>query len=150
MSVSDLVFTVVASGETVYDPLQVGASYVNIQVTNYGEEDLSGLGLYLVATTNLGDVDNPADYPPHTDYQDILTWGQATALGLEATGGLKINAPQNIGTFEGYVTRTQGALKGNKIPFADIPVGGTESFSVLMETPPGVSSRRFFIDLVLE
>ena len=49
-----------------------------------------------------------------------------------------------------YITRTQGALRTNKIDFKDIAVGVTETFTVDLSSPPAVPARRLFINLVLE
>lgn len=107
--------------------------------------------MYIVASTSLGDVDNPADFPPHTDYQDLMTWGEASDLGLAAQGGLKLTLPQNAGAdLTDYVTRGQGSKKANKLPFKDLLAGASETFILELETPPSVSSRRLFIDLKLE
>lgn len=151
MSIHDLTFVAVATSDTIYDPLAVSSTYVDIQVTNNGTDDLEDLGLYIVSATSVGDVDNPSDNPPETDYQDLIEWGEATDLALAVQGGLKVDVPQNGGgTLEAYITRTAGSLKSNKIPFIDLGSGDTQTFSVLIETPPSVSARRFYVDLVLE
>jgi hypothetical protein len=148
MSTNDLTFSVL--GETIYDPLTINGSYVTIAVTNYGDTDLEELGFYILAATDVGDVDFPADYPPETDYEDLLTWGTRTFLTLAPAGGIYLSLPQNDGTFTGYVTRTAGAKLTNKIPFQDIPAGGTVEFQIRFETPTGEPARRFFVDIKLE
>ena len=148
MSTNDLTFSVL--GETIYDPLTINGSYVTIAVTNYGDTDLDELGFFIVTATDIGDVDFPADLPPETDYEDLLTWGTRTGLGLAAGGGLYVSLPQNAGTFTGYVTRTAGAKITNKIPFQDIAAGATVEFQIRFETPAGAPARRFFIDIKLE
>lgn len=150
MSINDLVFGRVDTGATLYDPTTISSSLLTLQVTNYGDEDLIDLGVYIVPATDVGDVDFPADFPPETDYEDILTWGTRTDLGDEPQGGLYLEIPTNDGTFTGYVTRSSGALLGNKIDFKDLAAGETVQFSVKFETPLGEPARRFFIDLKLE
>lgn len=152
MSVQDLVISVVSTGETIYDPLTLATSTSKVlRVTNFGVEDLQDLGMWVVPATNVGDVDNPADFPPETDYQDLMTWGQAVVSGVDPQGGLKLTLPQNDATSDtNYITREQGSLKSNKLSFKDLPSGGFADFTVELETPPGVASRRLFIDLVLE
>jgi hypothetical protein len=147
MSTHDLVFSDVS---IIYDPKVVRTVPIPRTVTNIGEKKLINLGMYICASSNIGDVDNPADYPPATDYQDLLTWGQKTFLGLEVTGGLKINIPQNDGNFEGYITRSAGATRLNKIPFIDLEPNDSVTFTVLFETPPAISARRLFVNLVLD
>lgn len=152
MSVEDLQFKITASGEVIFDPLQVlNTSPIDVTVTNFGSETLSNLGLYLVTTTNLGDVDNPADFPPETDYQDLLEMGTSTVLGLQPEGGLKVSVPQNGGGVPTiYFTRSAGGQLNNKIPFVDLAPGASATFTLTLETPPSVSSRRLFINVVLE
>lgn len=151
MGTLDITFSNVSDSETIYDPKLVGGTPVQIQVTNYGDDNLSNLGMFIVAATSVGDVDNPADFPPATDYQDLLTWGQKSKLGLSAQGGLKLTVPQNDSvTFSDYVTRLQGASYLTKIPFIDLAAGDTAVFTVEFETPVGEPARRFFVDLKLE
>lgn len=151
MSVQDLTFEVVSTGSTIYDPLTVvSGAPIQVRVTNYGDDALEDLGFYLVPATNVGNVDNPADYPPHTDYQDMLTWGMKTKLGISVSGGVKLTCPTNDGTFSDYITRTQGALLSNKIPFINLGAGDSQLFTIELETPPAVTARRFYIDLRLE
>ena len=150
MSAQDLIFVRQSDGETIYDPQVLNGSPVQITVTNMGDSNLTGLGLYIVPATTVGDVDNPADFPPHTDYQDLLTWGTKTFLGLSAQGGLKVTLPQNDGTFVGHVSRYQGSKYKTRIEFIDLAAGDSATFTVEFETPPGEPARRFFVDLKLE
>ena len=151
MSVHDLEFEIVSSGETIYDPLTLVASVaLDIRITNMGDEDLTDLGFYLVSTTDLGDVDSPSEVPPETDFQDILTWGQAVYLGEELSGGVKITCDPGTGSDTFYFTRVAGASEATKIPLADLDSGDNVVVTLELETPPGVPSRRFYVDLVLE
>jgi hypothetical protein len=80
-----------------------------------------------------------------------MTWGQAVIAGLAAQGGLKLTLPQNSGSnIASHITREQGAKKSNKLTFKDLASGGSADFTVELETPPAVSARRLYIDLVLE
>lgn len=135
MSVHDLTFK--DAGVLIYDPLAptVGVSKT-ITVTNNGTEDLTGLGFFIRPATNLGQIDNPASYPPETDYQDLLTWGEAVDGGLTIHGSL--------------INRTVGNLKSTKILLGDLAAGANTTFEVLLEFPLGAPARRLFIDLVLE
>ena len=151
MSVQDLVFEVVATSTTIYDPQLIEpGTPIEIRVTNMGDEDLADLGFYLVSSTSLGDVDNPSLYSAETDYQDILTWGTATDLGEEVTGGLIVDCANNSTTGSWYFTRSAGSLVSNKIEFIDLDAGDIQTFTLTLETPPGVTSRRFYVSLVLE
>jgi len=152
MSVQDLVFSIVSTGETIFDPVTlVSATSTVIRVTNFGSDDLSELGIWVVPATNVGDVDNPADFPPETDYQDLLTFGQAVVAGIAVEGGIKVTLPQNGGSNTiSYITREQGAKKNNKLTFVNLAANAFADFTIDLETPPTVSARRLFIDLVLE
>jgi hypothetical protein len=151
MSVQDLVFVVTATSETIYDPISLSSGVsTQVTVTNMGPDDLASLGVYVVPTTTLGDVDNPAQYSPETDYQDLLEWGTATDLGVTAQGGMKLTVPQNTGTPTLYVTRTAGATYATKIPFIDLASGASATFTILLETPPATPARRLFVNIVLE
>jgi hypothetical protein len=149
MSVTDLVFTK-STGTVVYGPdlLTTSNTYT---VTNMGSEDLTDLGLFITSATNVGDVDDPADYAPETDYQDLLTWGTNSDNGVTVQGGIKVTVPQNGGgSFSGYITRSVGATVRTKVPFRDLVSGASVSFTVEFEVPSGVASRRFFVNIVLE
>lgn len=151
MSVHDLTFVTTSDGQVIYSPQTVSSTAVDITVTNNGTTDLEDLGIYIVPSTSVGDVDYPADYPPYTDYQDLVTWGTDTDSGVTVSGGIYLSLPQNgAATFTGHITRTQGSLYTNKIPFIDLAAGDSATFSITFQTPPAVASRRFYIDLKLE
>ncbi len=152
MSVQDLTISIVSSGLTIFDPLTLTADVaLSIRVTNNGTTDLADLGVYVVTTTNLGEVDFPADSAPETDFQDLLTWGQAVENGDETVGGLRLLIPQTSGPdTDVYITRTQGSLKNNKLPMTDLDIGVSTDIQLTLETPPSVSARRVFISLVVE
>ena len=150
MSVHDLVFEVVSTSETIYDPLTLVTSVTKeIRVTNMGDEDLTDLGFYLVPSTDVGDVDAPSEVPAETDYQDLLTWGQAVFLAEEVAGGLKITCDPGTGVDTFYFTRAAGSLETNKIPLDDLGSGDNVTFTLELETPPAVVSRRLYITIVL-
>lgn len=151
MSVQDLVFEVVATSTTIYDPQLIEAGVpIQIRVTNMGDEDLVNLGFYLVPATDLGDVDNPSLYSVEKDYQDMISWGTATDLGEAVSGGLKITCSNNSTTGTWYFTRTAGALLTNRIEFIDLDAGDIQTFTLTLETPAGVTARRFYVSLILE
>jgi hypothetical protein len=156
MSINDLQFTGVLSGDIIYDPLVVKSDApapsgdIEITIKNNGEDALTGLGIYLAPASNVGDVDNPAAFPPATDYNDLLEWGQRVADGAEASGGVYLTLTNNSGAWTGYVTRAQGAILRTKIPLIDLAAGASTNVTVRFETPPVVSARRFFVNLRVE
>lgn len=151
MGLEDLVFAVQSTGDTIYDPLALssGAAFT-IRITNTGATALTGLGVYIAPATNLGDVDNPSEFPPETDYQDLLTWGTNTDLAVTVSGGMILTLPQNSGPdLVGYVTRTAGAGLSTKMDLKDLAAGAYVDIDVELETPPSVTSRQFHIELVV-
>lgn len=150
MSLHDLKFTTNADSDGIFDPLLLTSTGVEVTLTNYGNDTLSNLGFFVVPATYMGDIDNPADFPPESDYQDLIEWGTATDLGLAVQGGLKITSTRDSVEATQYVTRSKGAIRSNKILIDDLSSGASTTFTLLLETPPGVSSRRLFIDLVVE
>lgn len=149
MGVENLVFKV--AEEVIYDPttVVVGTSKI-IQISNMGTETLVDLGLYIKPATNLGELDYPSDYPPDTDYQDVLTWGEEAHQGIELSGGIFVTVAQNSGTFSDYITRTVGNSLRNKIPIQDLPAGATVEAIIDLEIPPGGTPRRLYIDMAVE
>lgn len=147
---NDLNFVLVSNGETIYDTIKITDTNISIRVINFGEDNISDLGFYISPATSVGDVDFPADYPPETDYEDLLTWGTKSFLGLISEGGLWISIPTNDGIWEGYITRSNGSQYNNKIPFKDLVAGEEADFDIRFETPLDTEARRFFIDLKLE
>lgn len=148
MSIQNLVFTV--NNATIYDPLTILGTAIEIAVTNYGDEELTDIGFYITPATNVGDVDFTADYPAETDYEDLLSWGTQTSLGLTSAGGLYLTVPLETETYSSYITRDKGSQWNNRILMRNLAAGATATFSIKFETPIGVPARRFFIDIRLE
>lgn len=151
MSVDSLTWSITSTGETIYDPaVLTTSSSVVFTISNLGTEDVTNLGLYIAPASDLGDVDYPADSPPDTDYQDLLTWGSSTEAGLTVSGGLKLTLPQEGGgTATSYVTRDQGATAATKLPMADLLANTSVDITAVIESP-GVGARRLYINLVAD
>ena len=78
--------------DDVYKPIEIVATeFVDgsqtIKITNFGDSEVANLGVYISTASNVGDVDNPADYAPHIDYQQVLTWG------TQGVGGITVYYP---------------------------------------------------------
>lgn len=148
MSVHDLRIQV--AGNTLYGPELVDSTPKVFTITNMGTEDLEDLGIWIVPATSVGDVDDPADYPPHSDYEDILQWGTDAELNT-VPGGLVMTIPQNVGPdLTVRVTRNFGSSRGNKIPVQDLNAGDSINIEIEFEVPALVPARRFFIDVKVE
>lgn len=150
----DLVFENSLTGTVIYDPLIIEGSAVStvpvaafVSVTNMGSSDLKKIGLYLVPASNVGDVDNPADNPPETDYQDLLTWGTASESGSAAEGGLKVVSTAFPSAT--YITRARGATRRTRLLLGDINAGDAIDFTITFEAPPAVPARRLFISFLV-
>jgi hypothetical protein len=151
MSINDLVFEVVSSGEVIDSALQISSSYVAIRVRNEGETNLTNLGLYISPATNLGDVDYPSDRDPYVDYQDLLTYGTATHNGSSLTGGIKVSCTaQDESPYEDYIHRSNGSTYSNRILILDLDSEEEQEIEILIESPPGAPSRRFYVQFNID
>lgn len=150
MSIFNLEIISISTGEPVYSPELVSSTAKTFRLRNLGTTAMTGLGLYIVPATNVGDVDDPATYAAHTDFQDIIEWG-TESWSTSTTGGLLVDIPQNSGpNIVTYVRRNYGSLLSNKIPIADISPGGFVDIDIQFDTPSGASPRRFFINIKVE
>lgn len=140
----------VADSQAIRGPLAITASPKSITIQNLGEFALEDLGVYVQPALDLGSVDQPADFPPATDYQDLLTWGTAVVTAVEVSGGLKITLPQTSGTNTVRVTRSAGARHSNRIALKTLAPGEIVSVTLELETPPGVTARRLYVNLVVD
>lgn len=153
MGAEDLIFRHYngISYDEIYDPQTVEGTDVTIQVTNSGDDTLSSLGLYITAASDLGDIDNPGEASPETDYQDIITMGQDTTDGVTAQGGIYVEVPQTSGPdITGYINRTTGYSYATKIAFKELGPGDAANFIIRMEQPIGAPARRFYVNVVVE
>jgi hypothetical protein len=144
----DLLFEIVSTDETVYDPVNlVSATSVTFRVTNLGSETLYDLGVYVASPSSLGDVEALMSNAPATDYEDILTWGD---LAGSPAPGLTLTLPQNTGPdLVERISHSAGANFDSRIPFKDLAPAEEAEFTVEFNTPGG-GARRFYIDLLLE
>jgi hypothetical protein len=151
MSINDLVISLVGDTHPLYSaaPLNAGGT-IQLKILNSGTSNLSSLGIYIIPSTSLGDVDYPSDNPPETDYQDLLTWGEAVIQAVELTGGLILTVPINgPSTSVERVGRTNGSSFSTMIPIQDIDAGDFITIDIELELPPGVLTRRLYIDFVI-
>ena len=129
----------------VYKPIEIVATeFVDgsqiLKIANYNPSQIKDLGIYLSATSNLGDVDNPADFSPHIDYQDVLT------LGTEGTGGITVYYPKDsaVGT---VIKRGVGASLKTKIPLKTLLPNEEVEVKVEFSVPLTVTARRLFVNV---
>ena len=150
---TDLRFTV--NGNVIYDPLKIVAEsaepgVTTVTIQNYSEKTLKNLGLYIKASSNVGPWDNPADYPPATDYQDLLMWGtRAEATNGVEDGGIQLYNPEDAVT-PVYITKGRGSQWTSKVPIEDLLPGQNLVIKLKFIVPDDVDSRRLFINVVVE
>lgn len=147
---AEITFSLTSSSEVLDSPFTVSDSLITINITNYEEDTLSELGIYISPATSVGDVDFPADYPPETDYEDLLTWGSRTASGESLAGGLWLSTTGVDGPWSGYITRQKGSKFNNRILLPSLEGGDTLEISIRFETPEDEPARRFFVDLKVD
>lgn len=152
MSIDDLSWSYTSTAETIYDPaLLTSTSSLSITITNYGIDTITDIGLYITPSTAIGDVDYPSDFPPETDYQDIIRWGEEVIAGVEAVGGFVFNIPQNDGTHQiTRVSRNSGYSVATKLPMKDLAPNESAEISLSIETPPSVSARRLYVSVAAD
>lgn len=163
MSVLDIKF-LDSDSETIYDYLTALTSggQVTVKIQNLGDESLTDLGLYLTTTSTLGgDIENPPDYTPSAAYQTLIDWGQDSASGAAAQGGLKVtfDSPTDGTEQVKYFSRGDGSSLKTKIKvgyydstggtYNILPSGGVMTIKLELETPPSISSKRLFINLAV-
>ena len=172
MATDDIVFSDI-NDDIAYDPYVIATAEDSsgvlvggapIRITNFGEDDLSNVGIYLASASNVGDVDNPAHKTPGRDYQDLLTWGTTTVLDPSVTsGGVKISFDE--GTNYTYITRSAGSTytnriiiperldsEGNTLLAGTLKDGETIQVEIDIEVPDSepTGTRRLFINMVAE
>lgn len=142
MPISDLSFSVASA--TVNDPLSLTAVATTVTVTNNGADTLTNVGFYLIPSTWSGDVARPPSASPETDYQDLLTWGQAVLDGGDTQGGVKLTCidPSATTTFDNYIGRASGADYSTRVGSMTIAPGESATVNMLMEAPTALGAAR--------
>ena len=151
-----------SGGEGIYSPLLIESNSLEdgsseITVINFGtgdEEDYPNIGLWISPSSNVGDVDNPADRPPAGDYQDLLTWGTETVATADPAlmkGGLKVYKYDiDAGDYEvdpTYVTRAAGSNFGNRIILGNLESSSSMKVKIELEPRTDIDARRFFVSV---
>lgn len=140
-----------SSGSSIRTPFLIENTWVVVKITSYESSNIESPGFYISSSTWGLAVDYPADYPPETDYQDLLKYGTLSDLGVNPQGGLKVRLPQNDASIlETYVTQSNGSKYSNKISIKDIAPGETIEIEIKLEIPPIGEARRFFVNINIE
>ena len=148
MSLNDLVFTY--SGDVIQDPISIpGGTSITVTVLNNGVDDLTNLGIYLTASSSLGDVDNLAEYPPDTDYVDALTWG-TQSVATSGTGGITVTRDVGGVSTTDYFTFTNGSTAANKLTMDDLAAGSSTTLTIEAQDPGSATPRITYVNIMAE
>ena len=129
----------------IYEPIEILSTpmtegRITLQVTNFGKE--KDLGIYLKKSSSMGDVSFPADFEPYIDRAHLLKLGNSNSLG----GLYYIDSNDN----KIYFNNSTGSFYKNRIPIGMVQKNDSKLIEIGFELPISVSSRRFFVDLVVE
>lgn len=142
---------ILKNGNPIYRPLEIKSSSISdgqieIQAYNYSNSNLKNVGVYISSAKNLGEGNLPADFGPHIDFNNIIEWGNKS-IRENSYGGLVLirsNKP------DVYFSSRNGSSKYKKIILGDIASGDSITFTVKLESPVNVSSRRLYISINVE
>lgn len=139
------------NNSNIYRPVEMSSSVnvdgtVTLSAFNATDSVLSSVGLYISKAKNIGEAVAPADFDTHIDFNNIIEWGNKTVRENSYGGLIFVNSN---GT-QYYFNSSRGSKKSNKIPLGDLDPGQSISFSLILESPPSVSSRRLFIAINVE
>ena len=152
MAVEDLTFT--QSSSPINDPLTVGGTNVVLTVTNNGDDDLSGLGIYISPSTFSGPWTALPSSTPENDYMDVISFGDASHGG-SPPGGLKIvqteQAPASPVAVNAYIRSGYGDKLSNKAAVVpDLASGESVDVTIVVETPTSSPARNLYFDFRIE
>lgn len=116
----------------------------------YTTEATTSPGIYLVPSTNLGEVDYPNLTSPYSDYSDLLLLGSntSTTCGLKVTK-VESGVPDEVVRF----SFTNGAAYVNKIllpQLSNLTEGSTAEVKLEFEADDTIPTRRFYIGVSVD
>lgn len=148
MSADDLRFELSSGGTTgASEPLSLSVGNFTLYVFNDGLEDLTGVGIYMVPSTRLGELDVQPTEPPEAYFYDVLEYGDRVANGTDTVGGIIITPNGGSAT---RVSSTAGSKRSNKIGAIDIDAGDYNTFVIALENLTSPISGSFYVDFVVE
>ena len=115
----------------------INSEEISIKVQTVGAEAPVRPVIFLAPSSNLGKVDFPSKYPPHTDYNDLLLWGSNT----DAISGLYYKKADNSKV---YFSLSAGANHLNGIPLEgfDSEVSAPQTVTVTLGFTPKQNSQQ--------
>tara|TARA_A100001201_G_C4096553_1_gene204061 strand:- start:9433 stop:9870 length:438 start_codon:yes stop_codon:yes gene_type:complete len=135
----------------IYRPVEISSSInvdgtVSLSAMNSTDSILKSVGVYISKAKNIGEAIKPSDFDSHIDFNNIIEWGNKSIRENTYGGLIFINSN---GT-EQYFNSSRGSKKSNKIVIGTLQPGEIVNFSLKLESPTGVSSRRLFIAVNVE
>lgn len=130
------------------DIVELGSNLTNnqevtLRVRNNGTADALEPVIFLMPSTDLGEVKYPAKVPPYTDYNDLLLWGSTLNENEENTAGLYfIDVLQN----KTYFSLSSGSNYKNGIPLNTlIEKDGQVDLTLGFTPKDGDNTRRLYV-----
>ena len=135
----------------IYRPIELSSSVnvdgtVSLSAMNSSDSVLNSVGVYISKAKNIGEAIKPSDFDTHIDFNNIIEWGNK-AIRENSYGGLIF--VNSTGT-EYYFNSSRGSKRSNKIVIGTLQPGETVNFTLKLESPASVSSRRLFIAINVE
>jgi len=142
---------ILKNGSKQYRPVEIKSSInsdgeVVLTAQNATDGILSGVGIFLSKAKNLGEGVKPGDFDGHIDYNNLIEWGNK-AERLSVYGGLVLI--KDNGT-EIYFSSKNGSSRRKKIKLGTLAIGESVRFTLRMEVPTNVSSRRLYVAVNVE
>lgn len=139
------------NNSNIYRPVEISSSInvdgtVSLSAMNSTDSVLESVGVYISKAKNIGEAIKPSDFDSHIDFNNIIEWGNKSIRENSYGGLIFINSN---GT-EYYFNSSRGSKKSNKIVIGTLQPGETMNFTLRLESPPSVSSRRLFIAINVE
>ena len=112
-----------------------------VEINFFTDKKLTNLGVYITASSSLGDLDHPALHPAETDFSDLLHFG------MESTGLCVVQ--NDVETFFSF---NAGNNQLNRIlltDYAEVEANRSGSFKLKYVPRGNVPARRLYINIGL-
>ena len=135
----------------IYRPVELMSSInvdgtISLSAFNTTDSVLNGVGIYISKAKNIGEAIKPSDFDTHIDFNNLIEWGNKS-IRENSYGGLIF---VNSNGVENYFNSSRGSKRSNKILLGNLNPGQSLNFTLKLESPPSVSSRRLFISVNVE
>jgi hypothetical protein len=139
------------NNSNIYRPIEIASSInvdgtTNLSAFNTTDFTITSVGVYISKAKNIGEAIKPSDFDSHIDYNNIIEWGNRSIRESSYGGLILVKSNGN----EQYFNSSKGSKRGNKIVLGDLSPGQSVNFTLKLESPASVSSRRLFIAVNVE